>query len=96
MLSTLRNHPPTLTGGCRPVEADSGEGPRGQISIMIPFARPMVTGRQPPVKGTCFAAGYPLLFQIFWLRDSQGQIDGLLTQKMLNLLLQFGKLKHLC
>ena len=32
--------------------------------------------------------GYPLLFQIFWLRDSQGQIDGILTQKMLNLLLQ--------
>ena len=51
----------------------------------------MVTGRQPPVKATCFAGGYPLLFQIFWLRDSQGQVDGLLTLEMLNLLLQFAK-----
>ena len=49
----------------------------------------MVTGRQPPVKATCFAGGYSLLFQIFWLRVSQGQIDGLLTLEMLNLLLQF-------
>ena len=32
-----------------------------------------------PFKATCFAGGYPLLFQIFWLRDSQGQVDGLLT-----------------
>ena len=53
----------------------------------------MVTGRQPPVKATCFAGGYSLLFQIFWLRVSQGQIDGLLTLEMLNLLLQFGDLK---
>lgn len=51
----------------------------------------MVTGRQPPVKATCFAGGYSLLFQIFWLRVSQGQIDGLLTLEMLNLLLQFGE-----
>ena len=49
----------------------------------------MVTGRQPPVKATCFAGGYSLLFQIVWLRVSQGQIDGLLTLEMFNLLLQF-------
>ena len=36
-----------------------------------------------------------MLFQIFWLRVSQGQIDYPLTQKMLNLLLQFAPKKHL-
>ena len=39
--------------------------------------------------------GYAMLFQIFWLRVSQGQIDYPLTQKMLNLLLQFAPKKYL-
>ena len=88
MLSTLRNHPPTLTGGCRPVERIAAKG-NGVRDTQFPLARPMVTGRQPPVKATCFAGGYSLLFQIFWLRVSQGQINGLLPLEMLNLLLQF-------
>ena len=34
--------------------------------------------------------GYSLVIDTSWLRISQGQIDDPLTQKMLNLLLQFG------
>ena len=53
---------------------------------------PTLTGsRQPPVKATCFADGYALNLDTSWLRVSQGQIDDPLTQKMLNLLLQFGE-----
>ena len=89
MQSMLRNHPPTLTGGCRPVERIAAKG-NGVRDTQFPLARPMVTGRQPPVKATCFAGGYSLVIDTSWLRISQGQIDDPLTQKMLNLLLQFG------
>ena len=79
MQSMLRNHPPTLTGSRRPVACILGDGQRGQRYPQQTIALPMVTGRQPPVKATCFAGGYALDLDTSWLRVSQGQIDDPLT-----------------